>query len=318
MDILVRAFANVSGLGAALERDGRLKEASQLRAFATGFSRRQAFFDFVDIGNGKERADLKVRGKTHRFLFSLFFFPMLSLLLYSNSGVVIENIKFFLESFQCKHLVLACGHDSGYAPFLGQFVGDKHVAERITLLEGSPFPAAIKDLGLKKTQFSSVFSMVTQPSLARPAWGRGVVMSTVAESFADHGSNTGRPVAVGPVVPKTPLAGCHKPQAQSGRLGPVLRDQDGRRVDRPLQVNQEVLERIKKGGLCYYLFLRGDCVSPMCKRNHVHRALTDEEFDALCYLARQGRCHQNLKADRGLGIDCSDVLCVYSHKGKEM
>ncbi|KAK3339701.1 hypothetical protein B0T25DRAFT_422605, partial [Lasiosphaeria hispida] len=82
MDILVRVFANMNGLGAMLERDGRLKETSQLRAFASGFSGRQAFFDFVDVGAGKERADLKVR----------------------------EGIKFFLESFQCKLLVLACGH----------------------------------------------------------------------------------------------------------------------------------------------------------------------------------------------------------------
>jgi hypothetical protein len=71
MDILVRAFANVSGLGAALERDGRLKDAGQLRAFATGFSRRQAFFDFVDVGAGRERADLKVRGETYQFQFSI-------------------------------------------------------------------------------------------------------------------------------------------------------------------------------------------------------------------------------------------------------
>lgn len=75
MDILVRAFANVSGLGAALERDGRLKEAGQLRAFATGFSTRQAFFDFVDVGAGKERADFKVRGET---LFSIFSFALAS------------------------------------------------------------------------------------------------------------------------------------------------------------------------------------------------------------------------------------------------
>lgn len=70
VDILVRAFANVSGLGAALERDGRLKSASQLREFAAGFSSRQAFFDFVDVGPGKERADLKVRGEIHHFLYT--------------------------------------------------------------------------------------------------------------------------------------------------------------------------------------------------------------------------------------------------------
>ena len=67
VDILVRAFANVGGLGAALVRDGRLTHVDQLRAFATGFSSRQAFFDFVDVGAGKERADLKVRGEPRRF-----------------------------------------------------------------------------------------------------------------------------------------------------------------------------------------------------------------------------------------------------------
>jgi hypothetical protein len=64
MEILVRVFANLSGLGGMLQRDGRLTETSQLREFASGFSGRQAFFDFVDVGAGKERADLKVRGKT--------------------------------------------------------------------------------------------------------------------------------------------------------------------------------------------------------------------------------------------------------------
>jgi hypothetical protein len=64
MDILVRAFANVSGLGASLVRDGRLKDVDQLRAFTIGFSRRQSGFDFVDVGTGKERADFKIQGKT--------------------------------------------------------------------------------------------------------------------------------------------------------------------------------------------------------------------------------------------------------------
>ncbi|EWY80022.1 hypothetical protein FOYG_16820 [Fusarium oxysporum NRRL 32931] len=280
MDILVRAFANVSGLGAALERDGRLRDAGQLRAFASGFSSRQAFFDFVDVGPGKERADLKVR----------------------------EGIEFFLDSFQCKHLVLACGHDSGYEPVLGQFVGDKQVAERITLLEGSPFPAAIRDLGLKTTQFSSIFNKVRQPPVLG---GRGVT-STMGGPLA-HRDNVGRLMAVS----GKPLTGYHNPQVQSDRLGPVLTDQGGRRFDRLLQVNPVVVERIKKGSLCYFLFLRGNCVSPKCGRNHVHRSLTDEEFDALWWLARQGRCHQNRKADRDPGNDCSDARCVYGHRSGE-
>lgn len=69
MDILVRAFANISGLGRTLVRDGRLHDINHLRAFATGFSNRQVFFDFVDVGSGKERADYKIQGKMYQFCF---------------------------------------------------------------------------------------------------------------------------------------------------------------------------------------------------------------------------------------------------------
>lgn len=70
MDIVVRAFANVSGLEMALKRDSRLQNCSQLRDFVTGFNNRGSFFDFVDVGPGKERADAKIRGEIHLFPFS--------------------------------------------------------------------------------------------------------------------------------------------------------------------------------------------------------------------------------------------------------
>ncbi|OCL02108.1 hypothetical protein AOQ84DRAFT_424365, partial [Glonium stellatum] len=82
LDILVKAFANLEGLAMALVRDGRLKDAGQLRAFVTGFSSRLAFFDFVDVGVGKERADHKIR----------------------------ECLKFYVDSSQCRHVVLGCCH----------------------------------------------------------------------------------------------------------------------------------------------------------------------------------------------------------------
>lgn len=77
MDIVVRAFANVDGLGRALERAGRLKDSSQLRSFFAGFSNRRPFFDFVDVGPGKERADLKIRGEYSPLLTHLLFPPAL-------------------------------------------------------------------------------------------------------------------------------------------------------------------------------------------------------------------------------------------------
>ncbi|KAI9158178.1 Thiol-specific monooxygenase [Paramyrothecium foliicola] len=59
--ILVKAFANVGGLGASLVRDGRLQDVSQLQAFFRGFTSRKAFFELTDVGAGKERADNKIR-----------------------------------------------------------------------------------------------------------------------------------------------------------------------------------------------------------------------------------------------------------------
>ncbi|KAK8022579.1 hypothetical protein PG993_013346 [Apiospora rasikravindrae] len=280
IDIVVKAFANMAGLREALQRRGTPCEIGQLRAFASGFNNRQALFDFVDVGSGKERADSKIR----------------------------ENISFFVDSFQCKHLMLACGHDTGYAPFLGQFVADKQIADRITLIKGrSQLPTDIRRLELKRTQFNDVFKgltpIVTAPHVAETVWGR----TTAALKPAAHSSE------VKPGVSKTP-SGFINPAAQFSRLGPVLRDHNGRRVDKALQVDQTVVERLKRGGLCYWLYLRGECAT-RCDRNHVHRPLDDDEFDALWWLARKARCFANRKEGRAGIVDCVDAKCVYGHQG---
>ena len=63
-DILVRAYANIKGLGKALHRGGKMRENANLASFAHGFTQRQGLFDFVDVGSGKEGADEKIRGKS--------------------------------------------------------------------------------------------------------------------------------------------------------------------------------------------------------------------------------------------------------------
>ncbi|EXK76390.1 hypothetical protein FOQG_18869 [Fusarium oxysporum f. sp. raphani 54005] len=154
------------------------------------------------------------------------------------------------EMPQCKHIMLACCHDSGYAPFLGQLVADKSIEERITLLIGSPAASPIKQLGFKcVTHFRSVFTcVVSQEGTNKPVQG------AQAYSYA-------------------------VPSHQFARLGPIIA-KNGRRVDPPLSVEQQLAERVKRLGLCGWLFLRGECRG--CSRNHQHPTLSDEEFDALC------------------------------------
>lgn len=61
--VMVKAFANLSGLSHACARDKKVKSAGDLVQFWIGFIRRYALVDFVDVGPGKEEADNKIRGK---------------------------------------------------------------------------------------------------------------------------------------------------------------------------------------------------------------------------------------------------------------
>lgn len=199
-----------------------------------------------------------------------------------------DSFNFFLDSFQCKHIMLACGHDAGYAPFLGKFLGNAEVADRITLLEGSPPPSAIRKLNLKSKRFPSVFHTVQHTTSPPPP----------------------------PTSAAKPPAWHHQPfrQGHVSKFGPILKGDDGVRVDKPITVNPATVERMRSLKLCYFLFMRGQCsLGADCKRNHAFRPLTDEEFYALWSLARMGRCFQNRKANGQPEKDCADEACVYGH-----
>lgn len=61
-DVVIRAYANLRGLGKACIKNGLMRATADLSLFANGFTGRQPLFDFVDVGLGKERADHKVKG----------------------------------------------------------------------------------------------------------------------------------------------------------------------------------------------------------------------------------------------------------------
>ena len=62
MDVMVRAYANLKGLAQACVQSRKMRHSADLNLFAVGFTKRQALFDIVDVGAGKERADNKIRG----------------------------------------------------------------------------------------------------------------------------------------------------------------------------------------------------------------------------------------------------------------
>lgn len=97
--------------------------------------------------------------------------------------------------------------------------------------------------------------------------------------------------------------------SNSGRLRPIIRNSAGKRIDKPLVVNEGLVNAMKKHNLCSWHYLRADCAVSSCQRNHKYpRPLSPGEFDAQWCIARQGMCYRLRK-----GGDCNDEQCMYGH-----
>ena len=64
IEVIARVIANLSGLSKAMRRDGSLANESTLKDFTLGFTQGMASFDFIDVGDGKERTYTKIKGKS--------------------------------------------------------------------------------------------------------------------------------------------------------------------------------------------------------------------------------------------------------------
>lgn len=65
-EVLVRVYCNVRGLSKTYINNGILDSKQDFELFVQGFNKAHPFCDFVDVGEGKERADNKIRGKPNQ------------------------------------------------------------------------------------------------------------------------------------------------------------------------------------------------------------------------------------------------------------
>jgi hypothetical protein len=264
--VMVKAFANLTGLGQACVKNNKVKSEVLLSLFVIGFNRRYPLFDFVDVGPGKEEADNKLRGK-------ISLRPRYALASLIKSFADVLNI--YVPNSQCQHIILGCCHDQGYVPFLRQFEKGSSVSQKITLLQSGPLPPRMESLGFKKTDlFNPLFSSEIPSSTSSSP--------TPFKSF---------------------------PHVNSVRLGPIIRNSSGKRIDKELSVDSSLLQRMKAFNLCSCHYLREDCVQK-CRRSHAYaRPLSLEEHDAVWYLARSALC-KSVKQKS----DCNDDRCIYGHR----
>ena len=279
IDVVARAYANLKGFGKACVRTGRMKNSSDdLHSFANGFTQRQALFDFVDVGTGKEQADDKIRGEwipNRAFAITQGFHELTFV-----TSLSLETFKLFIGNWQCKHIVLGCCQDTDFGPFLAQFAADDPIHERITLLQGGSMERRIAKLGFKRTlRLDTLFGC-----------------SNEADSVA----------APLPNIPST-KSSSGDPIIDSERLGPVLRNEQGQRIDRKLDVAETLVSALRNARLCQRLYLRGRCTG--CPHVHTFPPLNAKSYDALWFIARQNLCHKIRK-----GEDCNDAKCFYGHR----
>lgn len=199
----------------------------------------------------------------------------------------------------CKRSVVACGHDAGYAPFLGQYAGNPHIASRIILLEGGLFRPEIIKLGLQSTKLDGLFCEMRSLSV-HP--GSRTSLTWAAKASMAGAENCGMGKQVAPGVNRYAL---------KGRLQVVM--QNGKRVDKELPVRDDLVRQMLEEKFCFHYFLKGACSMAYCPLKHAYRQqgakLTEEEFDAMCVVARVKLGFHSLKA----GDVCNDQFCLLRH-----
>jgi hypothetical protein len=202
-----------------------------------------------------------------------------------------EALKFHVDNWQCRQILLGCCYDSGYTPFLGQFAADARLSNRIALLQGG-LPSSKAKSDFKTVRFDNLFTGKHHPS-------------------KQNGKQSPKQVNGVASGPKTPGSGppwVYRFAARE-RFGPVLRDEQGKRIDKILSISPEVAQRFEKRKMCYWFYLRGSCTESQCQNRHEQTPLTNEEWDAVWWLSRKGHCY---KAKRSNGF-CENAMCTYSH-----
>lgn len=305
--VVVRAYANLKGLGDVCQKSGIIDRAEVIEDFARGFTGSKQLFDFVDVGSGKDRADEKIS----------------------------EIFKLHLYDCHCRHILFGCSHDNGYARLL-EDIADSSILNRITLLEGVPFERELAQLksryqttrfqGLFRTSkiniHQSTYSHSPKPKTANSLLsGTGYVPLSVAQyqspyqptiiGRADSASPSNR-TTLNPTAPTwasaamaaPPYIASPPPTPPVNTTKTVPRNRYGQRIDPITTCDPNEVKRIKTLKMCNVHYLRNDCPYDPCTHDHYYKP-TKNELVTLRHVSRMTPCK--------FGSDCDDLKCIYGH-----
>lgn len=222
--------------------------------------------------------------------------------------------------------MLICCHDGGYVPVLRPYAAQEHLLKRITLVSAGGIYPQIASLGFRQTaRFEPLFSATGSPKPAptvrfalpepeeekvrpspvltdRSIWG---TYGKISPAEREANQSQPSPVLATPTTPANDFIprprGVENFVANADRLGPVLRNSAGQRMDKKLSCStyDERVQRIRNLSLCSWHYLRSDHPVTSCKRSHdvMQRPLSSHDYDALWLVTREGGYCNRLKKE---------------------
>ncbi|KAF2810481.1 uncharacterized protein BDZ99DRAFT_313074 [Mytilinidion resinicola] len=273
LPIMIKAFANSDGLSKLLVNVNIIQSSGFLWDFAKSFSQAHAMSDFVLVGNGKDRADEKVKG-------------------------VFEQ---FVKNPTCRHIVFGACHDNGYVRVLEKHAGDSAVAERVTLLHSFDIGREFYTLSFQSTRMEDIFR-------AEYVQGFGAVASVGHQAVPEEETN-GTATTWAALARVTESTDKKDLSTKIRDAQTVLVNAAGQRVDvKPAQPSKAALEswnhkvNVLRLRFCRPYHLLGGCNG---KCNYSHGPLTKDEKLVLRRYIRGEPCH--------VGPKCREAKCYYGH-----
>ncbi|KAF9701721.1 hypothetical protein EKO04_000380 [Ascochyta lentis] len=321
--IMVQIYLSLDKLAFKLQQVGLLRHPQELRTFAQRFSVNQSLFSIIDVGQGKERADHKIK----------------------------EMLRTFSDNPTCRHIIFGGCHDAGYLLNLDQFKHNEAKASRITLLESTPAYRGFAELpNFKRANFEDVFrsdplpesapainTAMSAAQSAPPSAQSPLVMRSLTNKTPPTASVAARVASPSPSTPAPSVSATESSEdswASVGKVGtertnsisilPTAKskantkkkyayfNKSEERLDEPLPPRERAAvdaldARMKKNGkkMCNNFHLGGSCAQgKFCHFQHEPKLSLGEQ-NALRYKARSLACHNRY---------CEDIDCYLGHQ----
>lgn len=224
-----------------------------------------------------------------------------------------------LKNSNCRHCFFGGLSDGGYKRQLDPISFDLDQRQRITLLEGLDCAATFRDLRNKFKTFqledlfrSSQFEKPDPAPTASAAPNGYSAYATVAGAGAGAGTHmdglhtvSPRPQDATRIPQSQPRGPVSDPRQAPSLEFQVLRNRRNQRIDSILDVDPDIVERVKKRKLCNKHHLLGSCqLGQNCHMEHAV-SLSAIELKHLQYVARMSKCLSEL--------DCKERYCIFGH-----